>query len=379
MDFFSLFALPFSSLWQAVSFITPFLVVMTGIVFFHELGHFLVARWCGVGIETFSIGFGREIVGWNDRHGTRWKIGWLPLGGYVKFEGDENAASMPAEQGEEEPSPTSFHAKPLWQRALIVVAGPLANFILAIAIFTGSAMFIGSPVMEPVIDGVQPGSPAAAAGFRAGDKVLSIEGRPVKDFNDFKLYVASHPEQPLHVRVLRQGREVELVVTPALRELPDGLGGKVKVGFVGVQHTIGGKLRYRRQGPVEALAYGTKQTWAIITGTMGYLKRMVVGRADTSQMAGPIRIAQFTARAAELSLALLINLAAVLSVSIGFVNLLPIPMLDGGHLLFYAIEAMRGKPLGEKAQEIGFKLGMALVLALMLATTFNDILHLFSS
>jgi len=378
MDLTSLLALPISSLWSAVIYILPFLAVMTGIVFFHELGHFLVARWCGVRIEVFSIGFGREIFGWNDRHGTRWKVGWLPLGGYVKFEGDENAASMPAREAALKASPTSFHAKPLWQRALIVAAGPFANFLLAIFIFAANAMVVGVPVLEPVIDTVQAGTPADKAGFQPGDRVVAINGEKIDDFQDLRRIVSQSAGRELKVVVRRDGRDVELTVVPAEREVPDGLGGRVKVGLLGVQHNVAKDVSYRRKGPVEAVAYGAKQTWAILSGTVTYIRRMVVGEADTDQMAGPIRIAQYTSAAASISLAMLIQLAAVLSVSIGFVNLLPIPMLDGGHLLYYLIEAVRGRPLDQRAQELGFKLGMALVLALMLATTFNDILHLFS-
>jgi len=232
---------------------------------------------------------------------------------------------MPAREAVEKASPTSFHGKPLWQRALIVAAGPFANFLLAIFIFAANAMVIGVPVLEPVIDSVQAGTPAEKAGFRPGDRVVAINGEKI-----------------------------------------------------GVQHNVAKDVRYRRKGPLEAVAYGTKQTWAILSGTVTYIRRMVVGEANTDQMAGPIRIAQYTSAAASISLAMLIQLAAVLSVSIGFVNLLPIPMLDGGHLLYYLIEAVRGRPLDQRAQELGFKVGMALVLALMLATTFNDILHLFS-
>ena len=379
MDLASLLSAPFSSIWTILGYIVPFLGVMTFIVFFHEFGHFIVARWCGVKIEAFSIGFGREIFGWNDKHGTRWKIAWLPLGGYVKFEGDENAASMPSEEVRRSASETSFYGKPLWQRALIVVAGPMANFLLAIAIFALTAMLIGVPVSDPVVDGVMENSAAAKAGLKPGDRFVSINGQPVKSFTDVRAIVSMRAGEKLKTVIERGGRRITVVLTPETREMPDGLGGKTRVGVIGVSHNLAKDMRYVRKNPVEALSLGVKQTWRIISGTMVFLKRMVHGEAKSDQMAGPIRIAQYTSMAASVSFIMLVQLAAMLSVSIGLVNLFPIPMLDGGHLLYYLIEAVRGKPLGQSAQELGFKVGLALVLALMLATTFNDILHLFSS
>ncbi len=369
---------PFTTVYGAITFIIPFLVVMTIIVFIHELGHFAVARYFGVGVESFSIGFGREIVGWTDKHGTRWKIGWLPLGGYVKFEGDENAASMPAKEAVKKASPTSFHGKPLWQRALIVAAGPVANFILAIAIFAGMYSLAGVPVSEPVVHQVVENSAAARAGIQPGDRIVSIAGRKIRSFTDISQIVAPSPGKTVEVVVEREGRRLPLQVKLGTREVPDGLDGKMKVGYLGVMRNMAGDLRYERKGPLEALALGTQSTWNIIAVTMTYLKDMVVGYQSTDQLAGPIRIAQFSQKAAEVSILALIQLAAILSVSIGLINLFPIPMLDGGHLLYYAIEAVRGKPLSESAQEFGFKVGLALVLALMLVATFNDIMHLFS-
>ena len=367
---------PFSSLYGAVAFILPFLVVMTVIVFFHELGHFAVARYFGVRVQTFSIGFGREIAGWTDKHGTRWKIGWLPLGGYVKFEGDENAASMPSQEASRNPG--SFHAKPLWQRALIVAAGPFANFILAILIFAAMYSMAGVPVMEPVASQVMENSPAEKAGIRPGDRFVSINGETIDTFLDISRIVAMRPGEEVQVVVERGGKRHLLQVTLGEREVPDGLGGKLRIGFLGVAHDPAGGIRFERKGPLESLAMGAQSTWRIVTGTMLYLKQMVVGRQSTEQLAGPIRIAQMSKKAAQTSWLSLVQLAAVLSVSIGLINLFPIPMLDGGHLLYYGIEAVRGKPLSENAQEFGFRVGLALVLALMLVATFNDIMHLFS-
>ena len=376
MDFLA--ADPFSSLWGAVSFIAPFLVVMTIIVFFHELGHFLVARWFGVQVASFSIGFGREILGWTDRHGTRWKIGWLPLGGYVKFIDDEDAASVTTD-AEKVAAPGSFRSKPLWQRALIVAAGPFANFILAIVIFAGLYTTVGEPVLEPVVSQVVENSPAEKAGIRPGDRIVAIDGERVRSFLDISRIVALRPGREVEIVVKRGSRTLRLRVKLGARERADGIGGRMKVGFLGVIHQPEGAVRFERKGPVEALVKGAESTWNIIAGTMTYLKEIVVGYQTTEQLAGPIRIAQLSQKAAQTSILMLFQLAAVLSVSIGLINLFPIPMLDGGHLLYYAIEAVRGKPLSESAQEFGFRIGIAIVLALMLIATFNDIMHLFHS
>ena len=373
-----LLANPLASVGNMMMFIIPFLLVMTIIVFFHELGHFAVARRFGVKVDTFSIGFGREIVGWTDRHGTRWKIGWLPLGGYVKFVDDENAASAPAAGARDCDDPGSFHCKPLWQRALIVAAGPLANFVLAIAIFAGMYSIAGVPVLEPVVHQVVPDSPAAKAGIRPGDRIVSIDGEKVESFLHISNIVALRAGEEVTIVVERNGARIPLKVRIGEREMPDGIGGKLRVGYLGVTHTAENGIRYERKGPIEALALGAKSTWNIISGTMAYLKDMIVGRQSTEQLAGPIRIAQISQKAAETSWLALVQLAAVLSVSIGLINLFPIPMLDGGHLLYYAIEAIRGRPLSESAQEFGFRIGLALVLTLMLVATFNDIMHLFN-
>ncbi len=369
---------PFASLWDMLMFVLPFLVVMTIIVFFHELGHFAVARYFGVRVDSFSIGFGREIVGWTDKHGTRWKIGWLPLGGYVKFVDDANAASAPAREESSAAQTGAFHSKPLWQRALIVAAGPLANFILAIVIFAGMYSMVGTPVLEPVVSQVVPDSPAQRAGILPGDKIVSIDGEAVESFTEISRIVALKAGRKVSVVVKRGGETRSLWVVLGEREVDDGIGGKMKVGFLGVSHNASGGVHFERKDPLQAVALGAESTWNIISSTMVYLKEMIVGRQSTDQLAGPIRIAQISSKAAETSWLVLVQLAAVLSVSIGLINLFPIPMLDGGHLLYYGIEAVRGKPLSESAQEVGFRIGMALVLALMLFATFNDVTHLFS-
>lgn len=374
MELTSLVTAPIGSF---LSYALPFLAVLTVIVFIHELGHFLVARWCGVKVDVFSVGFGREIFGWNDSRGTRWKVGWLPLGGYVKFHGDANAASMPQT---EPPSSVrdreDFHGKPVASRAAIVAAGPIANFILAIVIFAGAYSFIGVPVSMPVIDQVRPDSAAEAAGMRSGDIIRSIDGVEIVSFTDIQRRVADRAGIPLTIVVERDGQEQELVVTPIATEISDGAGGTIRVGLLGISRDIGRDLRYERKGPVEALTLAVGETWFVIERSLGYVKGVVLGRESADQLAGPLRIAQVSGQAAAVSFAALLQLAAVLSVSIGLINLFPIPLLDGGHLLYYAIEAVRGRPLGPAAQELGFKVGLAFVLMLMGVAFWNDILHL---
>ncbi len=379
MDFTALLASPLSHFETILWYIVPFLAVMSFIVFFHELGHFLVARWCGVKVEAFSIGFGKEIYGWDDSHGTHWRIAILPLGGYVRFKGDADPASRPDFDSEDTKDPDSFPAKPLWQRAMIVAAGPIANFILAIVIFAALFSIHGVPVMEPVVDEVLPNSAAARAGFMPGDRILEVDGEPIETFAELRQIVATNPEKTLHFTIKRGQKIITLEAKPDLREMPDGLGGKIRVGVLGITHKVKGALRFERKGPVEALALAGKSTWRIVAGTMSYIGQLVLGKQSADQLAGPIRIAQVTSQAASVSFSALVSLAAVLSISIGLINLFPIPMLDGGHLLYYLIEAVRGRPLSESAQEFGFKVGLMLVLALMLIATFNDLKHLFSS
>jgi regulator of sigma E protease len=364
--------------------IIPFLFVLSIVVFFHELGHFLVARWCGVRVLTFSIGFGPEILGFNDRHGTRWKISAIPLGGYVKFFGDENAASVPdaaaiAAMTEEEKH-LSFVHKSVLARAAIVAAGPLANFLLAIVIFALVFMTFGKQITSARVDSLQPESAAAAAGFRPGDLVVEIDGRRIESFTDMQRIVAASAGRSLNVTVDRGGARTILRAVPDLREVKDRFGNVHRIGVLGISRSMTpDDVRTEKVPPLKALAMGVEETWTVIERTMAYLAGVVVGRESADQLGGPIRIAQVSGQVASLGLDALINLAAVLSVSIGLLNLFPIPLLDGGHLLFYAIEAIRGRPLSERAQELGFRIGLAIVLMLMTYATFNDILRLMSS
>jgi regulator of sigma E protease len=362
------------------SYLVPFLFVLTIVVFFHELGHFLVARWCGVKVDTFSIGFGREVVGWNDRHGTRWKVSWIPLGGYVKFAGDENAASVPdRERLAQIPASERghlFHFKPLPQRAAIVAAGPVANFILAIVIFASVFTFVGRTIATPIIDDVMPESPAAAAGFEVGDKVVSIDGSPVASFEEMQRIVSTSSSE-LDFRVERSGVEVAIRATPEIQEVVDNFGNVHRIARLGIQrHGGAGNVEVVRSDPVSALWLGTKETWFVVERTLSYLGGIVTGRESADQLRGVLGIAQVSGQVATIGFMALLSMIAVLSVSIGLLNLFPVPLLDGGHLLYYAVEAIRGRPLGEQAQEYGFRIGLALVMMLMVFATWNDLVHL---
>jgi regulator of sigma E protease len=364
--------------------ILVFLCVLSVVVFFHELGHFLVGRWCGVRILVFSIGFGPELAGFNDRRGTRWKISAVPLGGYVKFFGDENVASASdgsqlAAMDAKEKS-VSFIGQPVLKRSAIVVAGPFANFLLAIAIFAIVFMVYGKPTQTPEtmtarVDLVQPNSPAAAAGFQPGDVVLSIDGQAVGNFADMQRIVSESAGVPLAVSVERAGHQLMLTATPKIEK--DIFGNRL--GRLGIQGTTSGDTKFEPVSPPQAVWLGVQETWGVIDGTLRYLGGVVTGHKSPDQLSGPIGIARVVGKAATISFSLVVHITAVISVSIGLLNLFPIPLLDGGHLLFYIIEAVRGRPLSERAQEFGFRIGLAIVLMLMIFATFNDIVHLASS
>ena len=367
-----------SGVWGFVSSAVPFLLVLTLIVFVHEYGHFQVARWCGVGVDTFAVGFGREIIGTTDKHGTRWKLGWIPIGGYVKFEDDANAASMPGRDEEPEgpPSETAFHNKPLASRAAVVAAGPIANFILAVLIYTAAFMYLGEAVSLPIADRVQPGSAAEEAGIQPGDRIVEIDGRKIDMFGDIQARMMHNQGEAVDLLIDRSGEQIKLSLTPKLTEQPDPTGGTMKVRLIGIATS---NVSYEKRGFGESVVLAGEKTWLIITTTLTYVKGIIVGRESTDQLAGPLRIAQVSGHAAKSGVNALFQLAALLSVSIGLINLFPIPMLDGGHLMYYAIEAVRGKPLGESAQDIGFKVGFAVVLTLMIVATWNDIARFFTS
>jgi regulator of sigma E protease len=368
-----------------IGYVVPFLFVLTIVVFFHELGHFWVARRAGVKVLTFSLGFGPEIIGFNDRHGTRWKISAVPLGGFVKFFGDDTEASTPSAGAlasmTEEERRGSFHHKKVGARAAIVAAGPIANFILAIAIFTCLFTFFGKPSTSARVDRIEANSAAAAAGFQVGDIVQSIDGSKIDTFTDMQRIVSTHAGDKLSFTVKRGNSTVELQGTPDLREVKDPFGNLHRIGVLGItRQTAAGDVLTERVDPATALWLGVKETWFVVDRTLAYIGGVFVGREEANQFGGPIGIARISGQVATTGgLPGLIQLAAILSISIGLLNLFPVPLLDGGHLLFYAVEAIRGRPLSERAQEMGFRIGLGLVLMLMVFATYNDILHLAAS
>jgi regulator of sigma E protease len=367
-----------------IGYIIPFLFVLTIVVFFHELGHFLVARWAGVKVLTFSLGFGPELAGFNDRHGTRWKVSAIPLGGYVKFFGDESEASTPssdvlANMTEEERA-GSFHHKKVGPRAAIVAAGPIANFILAIVIFTALFTFYGKPNTSARVDKVEANSAAAAAGFQVGDVVTAIDGDTIGSFSDMQRIVGVRAGEQLSFTIKRGDATLQLQGTPELREVKDPFGNVHRLGVLGITRaTSPGDVTTERVNPAAALWLGVKETWFVIDRTLAYVGGLFTGREAADQVGGPLRIAQLSGQVATIGLAALVQFAAALSISIGLLNLFPVPLLDGGHLLFYAVEAVRGRPLSDRAQEMGFRIGLGLVLMLMVFATYNDILHLAAS
>jgi regulator of sigma E protease len=335
-------------------------------------------------VLAFSIGFGPEIAGFYDRYGTRWKIAAVPLGGYVKFFGDDNAASVPDHEAaagmSDAEKEVSFIHKPVGPRAAVVAAGPIANFILAIIIFAGVFMTIGKQTTSARVDAVQPGSAAQAAGFQPGDLVLSINGEKIDSFSDMQRIVSISANERLDVAVERGGVQVTLHATPQLKELKDNFGNVHRLGVLGISRSMApGDIKTQKLGPLDAVVAGAQETWFVIDRTLSYIGGVFTGREAADQLGGPIRIAQVSGQVASAGFGALIHLTAVLSVSIGLLNLFPIPLLDGGHLLFYGIEAARGKPLSERAQEVGFRIGLAIVVMLMIFATFNDILHLATS
>ncbi len=362
-------------------YILPFLFVLTIVVFVHEMGHFLVARWCGVDVDAFSIGFGPEITGFNDRRGTRWKLCWIPLGGYVKFSGDDGPASQPdtdaINAATDDQRARMFAHKPLASRAAVVAAGPIANFILAILIFAVVFMSVGRTTTPAIVDDVRPESAAEAAGILPGDQIIAIDGQPIDSFNDVQRRVSASAERPLDLTLLRDGGELTVTAVPDFLEVEDNFGATHRMGVLGVTRSASpDEVERVIYSPPAALWLGVTETGFVIERTLTYIYEIIVGRQSADQLGGPIRIAQVSGDVAAISFLALINLTAILSISIGLLNLFPIPMLDGGHLLFYAIEALRGRPLSDRALEISFRVGLALVLMLMLFATWNDLVHL---
>src|SRR5690554_3081729 len=371
-------------------YLVPFLVILTILVFIHELGHYLAARRCGVKIDAFSIGFGPELFGWYDKHGTRWKVSALPLGGYVKMFGDADVTSRPASTKEteeetgnwaggverpltDEERAGSFHHKTLGQRTFIVAAGPLANFLFAAVLLAGFFAFVKQPTTPPEIGQVLEGSPAESADLRPGDRIIAVNGAAIERFEQIQRQVQLNLDQPLQLLVLRDGQEIELSVRPEIVDQEDNFGNIHRMARLGIAAS---GTEYVRYGPGEALWRAGEETVSLTTATLKALGQIVTGVRSTDELGGPVRIAEMSGHMAMAGLVSVVWFMAVLSVNLGLINLFPVPMLDGGHLLFYAIEAVRGRPLGEKAQEIGFRIGLALVLMLFVFVTWNDLVRI---
>ena len=352
--------------------IVAFICAIGPLVFFHELGHYWVARLLGVGAEQFSIGFGREVTGWTDKRGTRWKVGWLPLGGYVRFIGDANPASQPDPDAAVPADLRSeaFHLRPWWQRFLIVLAGPLANFLLAIAIFAAFFAIFGMPRTPALVSEVQSGSVAASAGLRPGDRIEAIAGQQIETFEDLKRIVSIRPGEAVTIRFERDNRQHMVGATLGVQEISDEFGQKYKIGLLGV---LGGERTLEELPAAQILPEATKATFNITRSIVDVLGQIIVGDRSAKEIGGPLRMAQVAGQRASLGWTDFIYLLAVFSINLGFINLLPVPMLDGGHLVFYAAEGIRGRPVSEQAQDWAFRGGLALLLALLFFATVNDL------
>ena len=362
---------------HGLTYIVPFLIILTVLVFVHEFGHYLIARWNGVRVEVFSIGFGPELFGWWDRAGTRWKFSTIPLGGYVKMFGDSDASSgLPAAglarlaQSDRE---VSFHYKRLGQRAAIVAAGPGANFLFAVMLLAILFTTYGQPFTPAEVGQVQPGSAAEQGGIHPGDVILSLDGSTVQRFEDVQQIVRLNPGVPMTIVVRRDGQEQTLHVTPSRTELTDRFGNHYQIGLLGIARS---GMEYVKRDPATAIVQAGAETWDLSVSTLKALWQIIIGTRATDELGGPLRIAQMSGEVAQGGVVAVLWFMAVLSINLGLINLFPVPVLDGGHLLFYAAEAVRGKPLGQRAQEYGFRIGLALVLTLMVFATWNDLVHL---
>ena len=362
---------------HGLTYIVPFLIILTVLVFVHEFGHFLIARWNGVRVEVFSIGFGPEVFGWWDRAGTRWKFSTIPLGGYVKMFGDSDASSGLPVPGLARLAPAerevSFHYKRLGQRAAIVAAGPAANFLFAVAVLAILFTTYGQPFTPAEVGQVQPGSAAEQGGIQPGDVIRSLDGSTVHRFEDVQQIVRLNPGVPMSIVVSRDGQEQTLRVTPSQTELTDRFGNHYQIGLLGIARS---GMEYVKRDPATALIQAGAETWNLSVSTLKAIWQIIIGTRATDELGGPLRIAQMSGEVAQGGVVAVLWFMAVLSINLGLINLFPVPVLDGGHLLFYAAEALRGKPLGQRAQEYGFRIGLALVLTLMVFATWNDLVHL---
>lgn len=362
-------------------YVIPFVVILSVVVFFHELGHYLVGRWCGVKIDRFSLGFGPELFAWVDKRGTRWRLAALPLGGYVKFHGDADVSSAPdaaaLSQMERSERAQTLAGQPVLNRAAIVAAGPIANFLLAIVIFTISFAVYGQYVLTPRVGGVEIGSPADLAGFKTGDMIKSANGSPIDSFDDLHQSIATSTGLTIVFGLERSGQAMTIAAAPTIASVDLGAFGKRRMGRLGIKASMDpADRRFETCGLPLCIAWAVKDTWSIVDTTSAYVVGLFAGRESVDQVSGPLGVAQVAGEVAKISILALFTLTAVFSVSVGLMNLLPVPMLDGGHLLFYAIEALRGRPLSERTQEIGLRIGIALVAMLVIFSTSHDILRL---
>ena len=362
-----------------LSYILPFIVLILIVVFIHEYGHYYFAKKFGVGVTDFSIGFGKEIFGWNDKSGTRWKICWIPLGGYVKFFGDRNVYSQAdhkeiLEKYSEEDQKKLFTLKPLYQRSLIVFGGPLANFLLALVIFFSIYTFVGKDFTPAVINEVQKDSPAMAGGLKQNDVILEIDGNKVESIMDVSKFITMSTDEIIDFKVKRSYDELILKVKPNIVLGEDNLGNKLNKRIVGIKlGAYNNEINHVKLGPAQAIYHATHEVYFVGISSLKYIGAMIFGKADTSQLGGPIRIAKISGQVAEFGVLAFISMMAYISISLGLVNLFPIPMLDGGHLMFYAFEKVLGRPLSQKTQEGFFRIGIFLLISLMFFTTFNDL------
>ena len=362
-----------------LNFIIPFIILILVVVFVHEYGHYYFAKKYGVGVTDFSIGFGKELFGWNDKSGTRWKICFIPLGGYVKFFGDRNVFSQADHEKilnkyNKEDQKKLFVTKPLYQRSLIVAAGPLANFLLAIFIFFSIYTFVGKDFTPAMIDEVKKESPAFVVGLKKNDIIYSIDGNKVNSILDVSKYITVSTAEYIDFTVLRFDQKINLKVRPNLVPSEDNLGNKINKRMIGIKLTpFNNEINHVKLGPTKALYYAINEVYFVSISSLKYLGMMLTGTGDTSQLGGPIRIAKITGQVAEFGFVPFLSIMAYISISLGLVNLFPIPLLDGGHLMFYGFEKVLGRPLSQKTQEGFFRIGMFLLLSLMFFTTFNDL------
>jgi regulator of sigma E protease len=349
-----------------------FIVALGPLVFIHEFGHYLVARWCGVGAETFSIGFGQEITGWTDKRGTRWKVGWLPLGGYVKFVGDENVASAAGDASKlsEEDKARSFHLRPVWQRFLIVLAGPVANFILAVAIVSGFVATNGVASTPNIVVEALPDSAAADAGLKPGDRIVAIAGRSTDSFEEIAQLTSLYPDQDVRIDLVRDERPLSVNVHLRAEVEKDRFGQEYRIGRLGIPRP---PPRFERVPPLQVVPAAIESTAFLTRSMVQGLWQIVTGRRSVKEIGGPLKMAQMAGQQVVLGWTDFVVLLAILSINLGFINLLPVPVLDGGHLLFYAIEGVRRRPVSPEAQDWAFRGGLALILALVIFTTVNDL------